>query len=126
MDLLAARASASAQARAQLESGFGADANEAIGRLRELDRAIAANEDALDHVYELLRPGADRQASRRTRGAALQVGHDRLIEARDALVAGGPAGTAGRVKTVHPAFTPDQTGNGGTVTVVLSIKKKQS
>jgi hypothetical protein len=125
VDLLTARAAAAAEARAQLASGFGADANSAVERLRDLDRAVAANEDALDHVYELLRPGAGRQASRRTRGASLQIGYDRLVEVRDALIAAGPLGTAGRIKITHPTFNPDQSGNGGNVTIMPNIKKKQ-
>jgi hypothetical protein len=96
-------------------------------RVRALDRELAGTEDALDRVYDLLRPGAERQASRRTRAAAIDVGRQRLEQTRAALLAtGGNAipGLDGRIRVLNPQFNPAQGDAGGRVVIAVVSKKK--
>jgi hypothetical protein len=123
LSLLSARDAAAALARAQLASGFGPDAGAAIQRVRDIDLALATTEDALDEVYDRLRPGADRQADRRTRAACLQIGQDRLLTVREALLASEIIGLDQRIKTTHATFSPDAGGGGGEVVITLTHKK---
>jgi hypothetical protein len=70
--------------------------------LRTVDEQLADVEDALDELYDLLRPGADRLAARRTRSALLELADARLGFVRgltDQLA--GPAGAA-RVAIAAP------------------------
>jgi hypothetical protein len=85
-ELLAARRTASSDVRALLASTATDEANSAIERLRRIDRELADIDNALDHIYDLLRPGADRQALRRTRQASLEIAAARLQAARELLL----------------------------------------
>jgi hypothetical protein len=128
IELLEARQAASQRAEAQLASGYGADADAAVGQLREIDDAIAVTETALDQVYDMMRPGAERQAPRRTRAACLQIAQDRIEGVREALVAGAIPGIGSRVKTTHASYNvagTDAGNGGGMVTITLSHKKIQ-
>jgi hypothetical protein len=73
--------------------------------LRTVDEQLADVEDALDELYDLLRPGADRLAARRTRSALLELADARLGFVRgltDQLA--GPAGAARvAIAAPHPA-----------------------
>ena len=81
-------------------------AAQTVARLQQVDRDIAATEDALDQVYELLRPGADRQADRRTRAAALRIGKERLDAVREALLAAADIPkVADRIHVNNPSYT---------------------
>src|SRR5205085_582513 len=102
LDLQRLRAEAAGRARAELAAGGGSPGASAVDRVRSLDRDLAATEDALDRVYDLLRPGADRQADRRTRAACLEVGRTRLQAVRDALVASGVPDANRRVRLLKP------------------------
>jgi hypothetical protein len=125
IDLLTARQAAAQQVRAQLASNFGADANESIRHLNEIDRALAANEDALDNVYNMLRPGADRQSARRTRAACLQIAQDRLDAVYTALARSGIPDIDKRINVGHATFNPADGDGGGSVTIVLTHKKPE-
>src|SRR6185437_8308303 len=80
--LLDTRQSLAPQAQAMLTANSGSAASATVTRLRAIDRDIAANENALDSVYDLLRPGADRQADRRTRAASIAIGDARMQAVR--------------------------------------------
>jgi hypothetical protein len=112
-------------ARAQLASGASADAEMNMEKLRAVDRELAAAEDALDRVYDLLRPGADRQADRRTRAAALVIAQQRLDAVRAALLTIGGPGLDQRVRVTRAQFTePAQPDTAGKVTFTVLEKKK--
>jgi Domain of Unknown Function (DUF748) len=85
-ELLAARRTADSDVRALLASTATNEAGGAIERLRAIDRQLADIDNALDHIYDLLRPGADRQAIRRTRQASLEIAAARLQAVRDLLL----------------------------------------
>ena len=77
---------------AQLEAHFdGVLANaaelekSAAGRMKEIEAEIAATELALDEVYSLLQPGAERRAPKRTRAACRQIVELRLRAVRELL-----------------------------------------
>jgi hypothetical protein len=130
-ELVAARRELAARARAELASLPEEQTRATLTELRTLDREIAAAEDASDLLYDMLRPGADRQATRRTRAASLQIAQERLSTVRDALTAAaGPKAqlASERVRTTNPQFDvseelPD--GSGGRVMVNVVKKKRQ-
>jgi hypothetical protein len=76
-------------------------------------------------MYDLLRPGADRQSDRRTRAACLAIGQDRLLTVRDALLASGIPGIEGQIKVSHATFNAAAGASGGQVVIVLTHKKNQ-
>lgn len=132
IELLDARQAAAQRVQAQLASGYGADADATIAQLRDIDDAIAVTESAMDQIYDMLRPGADRQADRRTRAACLQIAQDRLDGVRDSLLAAPIPGIGPRIKTTHATFNVAAAGtssagggNGGSITITLAHKKNQ-
>jgi hypothetical protein len=110
------RAQAAGEAEAQLASFTSSDAEPALQRLRAIDRDLAATENALDHVYDLLRPGAQRQALRRTRATAIEIAAQRLAGVRALLAADGVPDVDGRVKLMNPRYNPsDQPAGNATI-----------
>jgi hypothetical protein len=110
-------------ARSELAWGSAAAANNTLSQLRQVDQQVAANDDALDRTLALLRPGADRQAARRTRGACLEYGHERLDAIKQALTAAGLT-DLDRVHFATPKFEQVAGDEGGKVVVTLVPKKK--
>lgn len=84
--LLRRRATAAADARAEWSVGRVEAARAASDRLRALDAELGRTERALDHLGELLRPGAERRADKRTREACLEIANARLAAVREALL----------------------------------------
>lgn len=72
------RADMAGQAKAQLASMAPKQADVTLAKLRLLDQELVRTNEALDGVYELLRPGSQRQSMRRTRNAAIAIGQARL------------------------------------------------
>jgi hypothetical protein len=122
-DLTAARASVAAEVSGRLAWGRGAEVDAAVSRLRDIERALATTEDALDSVYGMLAPGADRQAARRTRAACVEIGRARCATVRQTLESLGVPDIE-RVKfSVVTALPVDGISN-GRVVLMLSYKKK--
>jgi hypothetical protein len=121
--LLFSRAQAAGEVRATLASGSRRDAAAAIARLRDIDRQLADTENAMDRAYELLRPGADRQALRRTRSACLLIARTRLEAIRAILTAGGDKSLADRVHVANPQFASTEGLDQSKVTIIV-VKKK--
>ncbi len=94
---------------------------DAIEALRSVDREIGRTEEALDRLYEMLRPGSDRQAVRRTRETCVELGRLRVDAVRAALLSGN-ADIAERVRAVPARFAEAESGKGR---VVVSIEKKR-
>ncbi len=106
-------------ARARGELGAGSEAGVATAaRVRGIDRELAQTETALDNLYELLRPGAERQKDRRTRAACLAIAEDRIATVKAIILSSGIKGIDKRVKDVKVKFNPDSTAGKVTVTVV--------
>ncbi len=122
-ELLRLRADAAGQARAQLMSLGESNAAAALARLTAIDQELARTEDALDQVLELLRPGADRQASRRMRAVALDFGQERLDAVQAALLASKLSHIADRIKLIDPQFNPTDSNSGGRLLIAVIVNK---
>jgi hypothetical protein len=122
-DLLADRAQISGQARAQLIALGESGAAASLDQLKEIDRDLAHTEDALDQVVELLRPGADKEADRRTRAAAIQIGNARLAAVQSALKASTVEDLDTRTQLIAARFDTKQDSETGQVLITL-VKKK--
>lgn len=114
------------RARGQLASRFEAETAEAtLARLRAIDAELAQTEDSLDRVSALLRPGAERQADRRSRAASLEIARQRIEAVRAALLAHGVPDFDRRVQFFDPGFTvaPAAPGSAPGGQVILSVVK---
>jgi hypothetical protein len=108
-ELLAMRDQLIGPARAQV---YGLDLpqqEQAVQQLRAVQQELADVEDAFDRLYDLQRRGADLQAPRRTRSAAIDLADARLQQVR-ALVrdVAGPV-AAERVRVGVARFQPAET-----------------
>jgi Domain of Unknown Function (DUF748) len=92
--------------------------------LRSLDRELARIDDALDRVLDLQRPGADRQAQRRTRAAALDVANWRIDGLRRFFVDAGVRDAATRVSFANPSYADATDEAGGSVVITSESKKR--
>ena len=117
LELSSLRAEVSGQAEAQLATFDEASAAPTLERLRAIDRDLALTEIALDRTYDLLRPGADRQADRRTRAAALEIASQRLDAVRAMFRAAGVTDIDDRIKLLRPALSPSQTHADSTIMI---------
>jgi hypothetical protein len=128
--LVAARTDLAARARVELASLPDGQVSATLDDLRALDRQIAAADDGSDALFDLLRPGAERQSERRARAAALQVAQHRLAAARDAMVSAAKAANVPlateRVRMTNAQFNPSpELPAGGRVVVTVVRKKRQ-
>ena len=122
MELLKERASIAGSARGKLGSGLNADAD--LDRLKDVERELAVIEDGLDDLNELVRPGAGRQAMRRTRAACIALGEQRLIFTRDLWLATGIPNIAARIHVTHAKFNPEESLEGGHVVMTFAPRGK--
>jgi hypothetical protein len=125
IDLLGQRSQLAGQARGVIASAPADQASQIVSRLRSIDQQIAQTEDALDKVYDLLRPGAERQATRRTRAASLELAQHRLDQARNYLLSANVPKATERIRAVNPTFAPTDSDSGGTIVIAVISKKKQ-
>lgn len=123
-ELLAHRAVLAGWARGKLGSRPESQARTTLDSLRAIDRQIAQTENALDQLYDQLRPGAARQRDRRTRAAGLEISQQRLAVVRNVLLSAGIAGADERVHQTNPRFAPNDSDAGGQVIITLVAKKK--
>jgi hypothetical protein len=83
------RDASAARARAEFALGDAAAVRAMCGRVRELESQLGQCDQALERVFELSRPGAERRAAARARSAAIALGGERIERARRALLALG-------------------------------------
>lgn len=102
--------------RAQYAVGSTDLAEAGTAHLRELDAEIVATEAALDRVFDLLRPGAERRREQRTRAAALALAELRLERIRAAILRRGGRDLEPRLDFRRPRFVPAEGDDGGSVT----------
>jgi hypothetical protein len=96
-----------------------------IVELRELDRQIVANDDALDRLLDQTRPGAELQVERRMKAAAIDVANARLQRVKAYLDAAKVERGSERVSVVNPRFEVDDTlAEGGIVTIETVSRKR--
>jgi hypothetical protein len=104
------RAELAAEARVGFALGGAQQAQALSQRLRALDAEIGLNEDALDRLHELLKPGAERRREQRARTAALSIASERVARVRQALLDSGLAPERIEVRQVRVGATQ---GDGG-------------
>jgi len=91
-----------------------------LAAYRQLNLDLAGVDDSLDLLYDLQRPGAERQADRRTRSAAIELADARLALVRSSVQSiCGPAATD-RVRVGTARFT---TADEGRSAVVVSVAR---
>ena len=120
-DLIRKRVDLIGHARGVVASRSAADAAPTLDLLHQAERDLASAEDALDKLYDLQRPGAARQAGRRTRQAALEVANSRAQTIRDMLLAAGVP--KDRVNLTKAQFKPTDKPGGGDIDAAVAIKR---
>jgi hypothetical protein len=81
---------------------------DALARLRSIQTELSAVERSFDSLYDMLRPGADRDAVRRTRAAALSVADARLQGVRSMVETITGSAGAERVRVGVARFNPGE------------------
>lgn len=122
--LVERRSQLAAEARGQLGARPESEAKETLDSLKATEREISQVDIALDQLGDMLRPGSDRQADRRTRAASIEIARQRLRAVRDVLTSAGVEGTDQRVHDTNPQFAPTEAQEGGSVVIQLVPKKK--
>jgi hypothetical protein len=120
-DLLDQRARLAGFLRGQLAALSSDNSDQTIVQLRRLERELADVETASDELYNLLSPGADRQAARRTRGAAVEIARRRLDAVSD-LFRQRLQSYDQRVRVIAPQYNPG-TNEAGRVYVTVIYGK---
>lgn len=124
-DLLNIRVQVAGQFRAALAANPDAAANNALlQRLRLIDIEIAQTEEALDLASDLFRPGASRQADRRTRAGALQIARERLDLVRSALAAAEIQDLTARMVVATPQAKPVEGRPDGRIVINIVRRNK--
>jgi len=112
--LVAARDARAAEARAYMASGLDAKASASRAAARSIDLRIADTEESLDRLYDLLRPGAERQAERRGREAALALAAMRMAWVKTFIAEAGPEEEEfGKLRFANPRYTEAAGEEGG-------------
>ena len=106
---------ASALAREQLQYGTPAEAKSARAALVQLDHDRGETEQAIDHVLDLLAPGAERRQARRTRSSALDLAQARQKAVQEILATYGWSVGSGRAWIPSPELNPDPDRPGGLI-----------
>ena len=122
-ELLAVRAPAATRARIAVASRLDGQDREPLENLRAIDRELGQIENALDHLYRLLRAGAERQAAQRTRAACIVLGRDRLAAVRAALTSSGIPGIEERIRIAPVRFAEAEGSEGGRVVITTGRSK---
>ena len=121
-ELASQQSALATQATAQLASGS-SDAQSTTTQLRDLDLQIAQTDDAMDRLYDMLRPGAENQADRRTREACIDLAGQRLNAVKETLAAGPIDHFSDRVNLAPAGYNSPQQESGG---VVIDVIQKES
>ncbi len=118
-DILETRGVVAAEARAALAAGLSDQAAAATRQLQALDRDLAATERSIDAVLDLLRPGAERLADRRTREAAVALANLRIEEAARFLLLSGIDDIDKRIRVKRARYEDPKGEGGGRVLLTL-------
>jgi hypothetical protein len=122
-ELLSMRSSVANDTRAAIITLPDAKAADAVQRLRSIDTELGMIESSLDRLLDLLRPGADAQAGRRTRAASIELGQTRLLATRQILLNSGIEDAPARVQVTRATFNPSA-GAGRVVLTFYRMPKK--
>jgi hypothetical protein len=122
--LAADRQALAAKATAELTSSSDAS-KQSLMELSDLNRRIDATDDAMDQLYDMLRPGAANQAARRARAASLKIAELRLKVIDDALLAANLPEAADRIEKTAATDKLADAGGDGAVTITVVQRKRQ-
>ena len=114
--------SLSAETRAAIASQDAAAIRKATDSLRATAVQLNETEDSLDQALDLLRPGAARQAERRTRTSAILLADLRLAAVQDVLLHSNVDDAADRVRKATAVFNPNNSVSSGSV-VILFVRQ---
>ncbi len=122
--LVEQRAAIAAKATAELTASS-ENSKQSLDQLSDLNRQINATDDAMDQLYDMLRPGAANQATRRARAASLKIDELRLKVVDDALVAANLPDASDRIQKTAATDKLSDTGDTGAVTITVVQRKRQ-
>ena len=111
------------ETRAAYAAGYHTEAWKKTQRLQETERNLGLIERAQDDLLEMMRPGTEHAARRRTRYACLAIGKTRLNALAGTLASKDIPEMHDRIKFVPPRFTETQGDHGGSVSITLSASK---
>jgi Domain of Unknown Function (DUF748) len=114
-----------AETRAAIASQDAATIQKTIDSLRATAVQLNETEDALDQALELLRPGAARQADRRTRTGAILLADLRLAAVQDVLLRSNVDDAADRVRKATAVFNPNDSTSTGSVVILFVRQSKK-
>lgn len=120
--LLAAQDLLADEVRAAHATGQLAAGRQATRRLVDAQRELGLIERALDGVLDVLRPGAESRAERRTRDACQSIAALRLDGVRRYLVETVDLTDASRIRVVRPRFDDDDLPDLGRVSAALGSR----
>jgi hypothetical protein len=121
------RAVLAARAAAEMASSA-PQAPSTLQQLRDLDKQMAQTDETMDGLYDMLRPGAANQASRRAKAAGIKIAELRLNGVRDALMAANLPEATDRIRTASASAGVTDTsaaGDEGAVIVNVVQRKRQ-
>jgi hypothetical protein len=107
------------EAQATYSSGGMAETFQARETLNAVNTQLGRIEQSLDQILEMMRPGTNYAAQRRTRQAAIAMGKARLMALYNTFTG---QGLSDRVKIAQPTFTSPQDDSSGIITISLSRK----
>lgn len=121
-ELVARRDALTAELRVRFVYGDPWSAREPAERLRDVQDELGRIEEALDDLYDLTAPEAERRKDTRARAGSLAVAAQRLAEIRRALIAAGGAELADRIEVQAPRFLIDAADSGA---VIADLKRSR-
>jgi len=113
----------SSETRVAYAAGYQTEALENTRRLQETERHMGLLERAIDDLLEMMRPGTEHAAKRRTRDACLAIGKARLNTLADTVASTTTSEVQERIRYIPPRFVETDREGGGTVSITLSISK---
>jgi len=126
IEVTGTRSEVASRARAAYAIGLSAECATLTRRLRALDAELGTIESSLDRILELLRPGAERQAVRRTRDASIALGRARLKAIFALLEKAGVPNAANRIQVTNPRFVMPTDDRPGVITITPGRAKVQA
>ena len=120
--LFEVREEVAARARATHDARLADDERAANQSLAAIDRELGLIEQSLDRLGDLLRPGSERRAERRTRTACLAIARVRLEATRAEVVRRAPE-TADRIRISRPRYPKSVEGETSAVQVTINRRR---
>jgi hypothetical protein len=122
-DLYLERDTLASQTKAAYAAGISNRPVEKMQSLQEIERNIGLIERSLDDLLDMMRPGSEHLATRRTRDASILIGKARLDAIADFFATKDIPDVQNRITFIAPRFNDVQGNNGGSITIQLQIRK---